>query len=150
MKGSASGKCKVVLDTEEGEEKVWALSLGGSHYRIQSVPFFAYNISLEDIVEAHRQGRNLRVRKMIGKSGHRTLRVIFEDEEGLDSENAKEFLTVLERLGCVYEGFPPMLLAVDVPSEVDIEAVIESCEEAKVEWEYGDPQLERPVLETNP
>lgn len=136
----------MILPTDDGEERVWAVPLDGGRYRIDNVPFFAYNVSVGDVVEAPGPDRVPLAHRVVRRSGHRTIRVAFEEPEGLEGEAARAFVAELERLGCGYEGFEPMLLAVDVPPEVESEAVERLCEEGGLTWEYGDPQPDRPVL----
>ena len=140
-----SDQSRVVIGVDDDDETLGAVSLGDGRYRIDNVPFFAYNVSLGDVVEA--TGKRLpRVQRVVEKSGHRTLRAAFSEEEGVEGPTARPLIEAIERLGCGYEGFAPMLLAIDVPPAVDVDQVIAAVEEAGVDWEFGDPQPDRPLI----
>lgn len=55
-------------------ETMWAESLGGDRYRLQSVPFYAYGLSFDDVVEARKTGGWLVVRAVVARGGHSTYR----------------------------------------------------------------------------
>lgn len=144
-----SNESRVVIGVDEDDETLGAVALGDGRYRIDNVPFFAYNVSLGDVVEA--RGKRLpRVRRVVEKSGHRTVRVVLPEEEGLEGPTARPLIQAIERLGCQFEGFAPMLLAIDVPPEVKIDQVVSTLEQAGVEWEYADPQPDRPPAGEDP
>ncbi len=143
----SSEPIKLVLTAGDDTETVWAEPLGGGRYRIDSIPFFAYNVSAGDVVEASSDGELLRPTALVEKGGHRTLRVAFPEEQGgVEGAAARALAAELERLGCAYEGFEPMLLAVDVPPEVELDPVLDALERTEAEWEYGDPQPDKPGL----
>lgn len=115
-------------------ETLWAIDLGDGEYQLDSSPWFQYGVSWKDVVEAEPDADGLlhyqRVRR---KSGHKTLRVI--------SENPIEqsFLDALVATGCTYEGATPRFLAIDVPADVELNAVVDMLDKSGLQWEYGDP-----------
>jgi uncharacterized protein DUF4265 len=59
-------------------ETLWAVDLGNDEYKLDNCPFFAYGVSLHDVVYAPidvDEGRAVFQRILI-KSGNRTIRVI--------------------------------------------------------------------------
>lgn len=63
-----------------GGESLWARHLGEHRYRIENVPFYAYNLNFYDVVEAREGAPDLKpsVLRVVERSGHNTLRVIFD------------------------------------------------------------------------
>jgi hypothetical protein len=79
------------------------------------------------------------MRRVVEKSGHRTVRVIFEI--GADeSPDAKAILDGVEALGASYEGMTPKYLSIDIPPGVELAAVADYLTEHEVEWEHADPR----------
>lgn len=70
-----------------GGESLWAEDLGGDLFRVRNVPFCAYGINFRDVVRATADGPGLKpeVREIVERSGHRTLRVFFDDSYPEDS-----------------------------------------------------------------
>ncbi|MEM1249674.1 MAG: DUF4265 domain-containing protein [Acidobacteriota bacterium] len=91
--------------------------------RILNAPFFAYGVSWGDVVSvgARDEAGSFPFLEVVRHSGHSTYRIFSE----LDAEESRlrEAWAPLERQGCTFEAAGPSLqglLAVDVPSEVDI------------------------------
>ena len=80
------GAVTVLLQEEEYVETLWADPVGPNLYRLDNSPFWAYGVSWKDVVEAHPDPDGmLRMTRVAQKSGHRTLRIVFEDgTEGLE------------------------------------------------------------------
>jgi hypothetical protein len=72
---------KIALHGPDGEvETLWAFDLGGGQYRLDNLPWYAYRVSLGDVVEARPdETGQLQVLRVVSKSGNRTLRLIFAD-----------------------------------------------------------------------
>jgi Domain of unknown function (DUF4265) len=126
-------------DPDVGYENLWAARLKEKHFRIESIPFFVYGVSLGDIVTAmpDNEGR-LQFGKVVQPSGHKTLRA-----RGLmkNAERRKKVIAHLRKLGSDVEVLRSRLLAIDVPSDVSLEAITDFLtNEAKVSWEYGNPE----------
>jgi len=74
-----SSAVKVLLQEDENVETLWANRVGPDLYRLDNSPFWAYGVSWRDVVEAHPDPDGmLRMSRVVEKSGHRTVRVIFE------------------------------------------------------------------------
>ena len=128
-------------DPDIGYENLWASRINENRYRIESIPFFIYGVSLGDIVivtpddEGH-----LQFGRVVKRSGHRTLRA---RSDGLikNAARRKKVVTSLKRLGSDVEVLRSRLLAINVPSEVNLEAITNFLtNEAKLNWEYGNPK----------
>ena len=128
---------KVRFRVDEEVETVWAEPLGGNRYRLDNTPWFAYGVSWKDVVEAEPKidGDNMPdFIRVLEKSGHRTIRVILEDEE-----RKKEVLDEIVRLGCTYEGANSIYFGVDIPPKANFEALTAFLTEREEQWEHGDP-----------
>jgi hypothetical protein len=106
-----------------GGESLWARALGDDLYEIDNIPFYAYGINFQDVVRAnvHHPDQKPRVEKIVHTSGHRTLRFFFGKEVPVDVQ--QETLDALRRLGLSFERADERYVAVDVPPNVDYEAV---------------------------
>lgn len=136
----ASSQVKVLLQEDENIETMWADPVGPDLYRLDNSPFWAYGVSWLDVVEARPdEGGQLAFVRVVEKSGHRTVRVIFEP--GVDEDPAGQAaLDGLTALGCTYEGMNPRYLAIDLPPGVDLMAVAGYLTERGVQWEHADPR----------
>ena len=139
----------VALDREAGadgpdEEWLWAEPLGSARYRIESSPFFAYGLSHGDVVHATDSDDMPQLAGVERKSGHRTLRVALDGEWDLDRIEIQKFLDELLALGCIYEAMPPKIVALDVPPEVEVAAVVARLQaqvhDGVLAWEWADPR----------
>jgi hypothetical protein len=131
---------KVLLQEGEYVETLWAEPAGPDLYRLENLPFWAYGVSWLDVVEAHPDPDGmLRMQRVVEKSGHRTVRVIFEI--GADeSAEARAILEGVNALGASYEGMTPKYLAIDIPPGVELAAVTDYLTAHEVEWEHADPR----------
>ncbi len=141
----------VPLEREPGEdgpeaEWVWAEPLGMSRYRLESSPFFAYGLSCGDVVRAVESapGEPPEVLEVERKGGHRTIRVALAPQWDVGSPDVDRFLDGFLEMGCTYEGLPPKLVALSVPADVDVAAVVERLQapyrDGLLLWEWADPR----------
>ena len=133
-------KVKVLLQEDEYAETLWAERVGPDRYRLDNSPFWAYGVSWLDVVEAHPDANGqLAFTRVVEKSGHRTVRVIFRP--GIDENpEGQALVDELVRLGCTYEGMHPGYLAIDIPPGVDLMMVAQHLTERGAEWEHADPR----------
>jgi len=114
-----------------------------------TIPFFAYNLSLGDIVECHpdEEGIGLFVEKVLRKSGNRTVRVGFAVDGYLDHPEGLKLKKYLRAHGLRFEIFKPALIAINVPPDFDYDVLASRLNaihrSASIEWEDGDPQPAR-------
>jgi hypothetical protein len=139
----------VPLDREPGDagpedEWLWAEPLGGNRFRVESAPFFAYGLSLGDVVRAAAPGDMPRVDRVESKGGHRTLRIALDPDWDVDRPEIQLVLGELRQMGCALDALPPKILALDVPPEVDVAAVVERLQipfhDGVWIWEWADPR----------
>jgi uncharacterized protein DUF4265 len=137
MSGTDPNLVKVAFAGEDGQvETLWAFDLGDGRYRLDSTPWFQYLVSWKDIVSARPDsGGQLRFVRVLEKSGHRTVRIAFNDR--VDVKHP--ILTGLQDLGCSFEGANSRLFAIDIPPGVSLEAVRDFLASKGVQWEYADP-----------
>ncbi|MEM1245995.1 MAG: DUF4265 domain-containing protein [Acidobacteriota bacterium] len=132
------------IETDEGIEleRLWARPVGPDRYRLENTPIFAYGASYRDVVEAElADDATPVVRRMLEKSGHRTLRLLFEEE--IDPSKATpELLDRLAERGCCWEGFSGRLVAIDIPAAIDFDGVVDLLQQSDVDWEHADPTHE--------
>ena len=119
-------KVTFVLDPEEWHgyktETVWAEAVATDRYRLRNTPFFAKGVSVEDVVRVRRQDGALFFDAVSISSGHSTYRVVVD--KATESDVLEEYWLPLQTLGCTYESaeMNVLLLAVDIPPDVDIYA----------------------------
>jgi hypothetical protein len=143
---------KVVFKLDASEwhqsatETLWAESVGGNCYRLKNVPFFAFEVSNQDVVFAEERERELHFKSVSSRGGHSTYRLRLLEKR--TSERFAESWAPLQNLGCSYEEGE--VLAVDVPPTADIYAVyslLEAGENAKV-WEFEEGHCGHPLRQS--
>jgi len=131
---------KVGIRDEEGQvETLWATPIDRRLFRLENSPFFAYGISWLDIVRAEPEDDGfLFYVKVEKKSGHRTIRVIVEE----DSNLVPALVSQLNILGCTCEDAFPRLIVINIPAQVELRQVAEYLISTELQWEYADPTYE--------
>lgn len=137
---------KVGLRGPDGEfETMWATPLGENRYRLENSPFFAYGVSWQDVVDARPQPDDSSgipvVRRVVRKSGHRTLRLILVPGKD-EAPEQERVLQELATLGCTYEGYNPRYFVLDLAPSQDLAPVVAYLTRAQHQWEYVDPTYE--------
>src|ERR1700733_6556213 len=86
-------------------ETLWAFDLGEDRYRLDNSPFFAYSVSVGEIVHApiDPDEGGPAFSRVLEKSGNRTVRVIL-DPPVADGNSSDVTVKELLALGCSYEG----------------------------------------------
>ena len=78
MEGKAMRYRVLVVYEEDGERKtesVWATQTG-EHYVVASIPFFARNLAMDDVVEVASDGDTLRLKNTVRPSGNSVVRLV--------------------------------------------------------------------------
>lgn len=139
----------VVLYEGETVESIWVKKIRGKRYEVCTIPYFAYNLSLGDIVQCgpDEDGIGLFVEQVLKKSSNRTVRVGFRADEGGRHPEAKRFKRFLQRHDIEYDYDDVALFSMSVPSD-EVYAKLQKqlkkiSEDAQMIWEDGDPQPER-------
>jgi hypothetical protein len=121
-------------------ETPWAERIGDK-FRVANLPWYAYDVSHDDIVEAvptEVEGIFEFVR-VVTPSGNRLMRVIFEDG------HYQSMLDQLQAMGCHYEGFNKKFWAIGIPSDVSLDDVKRLLTRAGLQWELANPMGEEYV-----
>jgi hypothetical protein len=98
-------------------EGLWVEDLGERRFKVDNIPFFAPDLSADDVVEAEVSPEGLLTYvRTIQPSSNSTIRVVIYEE------SAKEaFFNELQRFGCDYEGAASInLVAINVPETADV------------------------------
>ncbi|MBX7185652.1 MAG: DUF4265 domain-containing protein [Vicinamibacteria bacterium] len=114
-----------------GGETFWAVRTGTDHFRLENVPFFAYDLNFGDVVQARPDATGvLIIERVVTRGGHSTLRVIFKRSVAIDE--AVAFLDNLRPLGvsCERDGH---CFALDVKPGFSVDAVCDALDE----WAEG-------------
>jgi hypothetical protein len=133
-------KVKIKVINKYGDvENLWADTVDGNNYRIDSSPFFAYGLSWKDVVEASlNKDGVLQFNKIVKKSGHKTIRITSTNDKDID----QKFIESLLELGATTEGVNKKFIAIDIPPSKDFSNIIALVKSSEYEWEYGDPTYE--------
>lgn len=125
-------------------ETLWATPVGPDQYQLDNSPFYAYAVSWQDIVYAplDREDGRPSFKEVVKKSGHRTIRIIF-DQPIQDGNEPDAHLHRLGELGCIYEGDNRKLISVDIPPAIELETIRRYLIEHELQWEHADPTFEQ-------
>jgi len=138
---SDSTSTKIHINLPEGfpfgGESLWADHVEGNLYSVQNVPFFAYDVSLKDVVECNDDREFIRVHK---RSEFCTLRLMLPDN--LSVEVRREYISRLKDEGVESVEFGlDVLLTLNVPTThyQNVCVVLEGMREdgAILSWEQG-------------
>jgi len=127
-------------DGSSNVETLWAYDLGGDQYRLDNSPFYAYSVSVGDVVLAPvdpQEGRAT-FQRVLEKSGNRTVRVILDPPLATGNES-DDLVQELLSLGCQYEGANPSYLCIVIPPESNFSLVCERLTARDIQWEHADP-----------
>ena len=115
--------------------------LGNNKFKVKNFPFLIYGVSYDDIVEAVPQENDERPHfvRVIEKSGHKTVRVIFKASKK-DSKNTAKVLSTIESMNCGYEGNGDKFYVINIQPNCDFEKVCDYLSSQDLEWEHADPR----------
>ncbi len=121
-------------------EFLWCEPLpGGTHYRIDNVPFYAKGVAVNDVVKTQKGAVRNYFTGVVTPGGHSTIRVIFHDRSKIAELRAK-----LSRIGVHGEEGPVDILhAFDVPPTVvlsEVQKLLQEGEDAEL-WTYQEACL---------
>lgn len=131
---------KVLLRGPSGEvETPWAERVGEREFRLDNLPWFAYGVSDDDVVEAEPTENDgiFEFVRVLRPSGNSLVRVILENESQVDS-----VLGPLVEMGCNYEGANSKFISISIPPSVSLEAVASYLTNTRLRWEYANPTFE--------
>lgn len=99
-------------------ESLWAIDLGDNKYKIDSIPFYAWNVACDDIVYAELGNDNMLYCKyIVQKSSNSTVRIIIHNNDKKDY-----ICNELSSLNCEWEGAGQQigsLVSINIPKEIN-------------------------------
>mgnify|MGYP001477606708 CR=1 FL=1 len=102
------------LDEELATESVWA-EKENNYYRIKNIPFFAPNISYDDLISVEEDEEELFFDDIIETSGNSTLQIIIYNKNDI-----ADITKMIEHFGCGWEGSHlEGYISVNVPKKVN-------------------------------
>jgi hypothetical protein len=123
-------------NTPDFFEGIWARKLSTNQYQIDNIPFYAYGLNNNDIVEVEPSDNT--VMRVLKHNGHSTYRIRLST-----GKNFSDFQTVwpeLDKLGCSFEGTTKeeALFSIDVPERQNVRAVYNILQHYESEglWEF--------------
>jgi hypothetical protein len=121
-------------------ETLWASALGGDHYRVANIPFYAYDVSLDNVIFAPFSSENSfpLFKDFLAKSGNRTIRVVFDGSPDKGTRS-RDILDEFAELDCGSEGAHKTYFALNVPLDVSIDAIASILDLSGLKWEQSDP-----------
>ncbi len=142
---------KIIVNLDPSEwhgyatETVWAEQVSDNLYRIRNVPFYAKELSVEDIVIVEPREGNYYLKFVSKRSGHSTYRIFLG--ENVLAEAFRKYWQPLENIGCTYEKGQGRLFAVDIPPSTDIYKAYSLLEEGEKNniWEFEEGHCGHPV-----
>jgi|SRR5579884_548321 len=143
---NGEGLVKVIFPLNESDwgalrtETMWAKPLGKSLYRLDNIPFYVYGISAEDVISTISDQNSIFFSQVEERGGHSTFRILLNENIRHDASVFKRRWPIFRDLGCSYEVAGPTWIAIDVPSNSDINRVKNLLEEGEHEgiWEWFD------------
>ena len=131
MNQTANNLTKVCIDLPNHwwlkGESFWVKPLGGDLYELQNVPFCAYGLNFGDSVRAVSASPELKpeILEVVERSGNQTLRVSF----AIEREQLAPCIEHLQALGAEVERANATFVALNVPPDVDIDALLDHLDE---------------------
>ncbi len=125
---------------------MWARPLGAELFEIQNIPFYAYDLNLEDVVVAVSPDPTLKpeIKRVLRRSGHRTLRIVFTKKQPVERQNA--VLDSLAGPGVTFERANKTYIAIDVAPDGDYEKVCDQLQRLQKKRVIGYETCEARVL----
>ena len=132
----------VYLEETEGEYKVEMVNANRSAnnlYQITSAPFFAKHLAVNDCVTVEDEDGTHFFDSLIHKSGHSTIRILFEPNQEIDN-----ILKSFHTLGVeAYRYHDTVLAVLDIPPSADYQIILKLLQtgEAENQWEFEESCL---------
>ena len=116
------------LDAKEQQairtETLWGEETSPGHYRILNSPFFAFNVSAEDIVDGETiDATLLRFKGIVARGGHSTYRLFLQQGRTIQDPEFMRHWLPISQLGPTFENANDHFVSIDVPKGVDTEEV---------------------------
>ena len=124
---------RIASEDDDGEvvERFWALPADAGLWKLVSIPFFATDLSLGDLVEVDPDGF---IREVSARSGRRTLRIWLKDRSQIEIHG---ILDAIVRAGGLIERSSGHLYSIDAKTESIAVNVIELLEALNCMYEIA-------------
>jgi len=139
---------KIIIHLSEdwhnfSSETLWGEKINIDIYKIDSIPFFAHSISLDDIVKVKLdKDKRLLYQKTISKGNHCTYRFLFDDD--IESKERSKYLNLLHEYGDTeyYEEKDLYALSVSKQKVHELYKILNKLEKDEIlDFEEGDCTL---------
>ena len=123
----------VKQNDEEFYERLHAFPMGDDLYCVDNSPFYAYGVSLGDVVFAPPTDGAPTYKHTVNRRGHSTYRVRLPVGQGHDIFLAR--WDKFQKLGCTFEGSgvsPSRLYSIDIPPFANVHDVYKLLEEGEM------------------
>jgi hypothetical protein len=137
---------KVRLTDAGMVETLWAARVADGRFRLDNAPWFAYGVSIGDIVEATELVPGMfDFVRVVEPSGARTIRLHLAADADSSTPTGKQLLDGLLGLGCSYEGANRRFIAVTIPPPIDLAAIQRYLTTNAIAWESANPKYVDPA-----
>lgn len=132
-------------------EALWAERVSPDTFRIRNSPFFAFDLSLDDVIRAEKVADDWLFREVVTRSGHSTYRVYLQGDRNITDEDVQQALEPIATLGATYENANDRFFAIDIPPGSNVAAIYDLLEQTEAAdlWEFEEAHYE-PAAEPNP
>jgi hypothetical protein len=120
-------------------ETLWVKDIENNLYLVDSIPFFIYGISVNDIISAEMIDGELHFRELVSTSGHSTIRVFVNSEQ-----DVTVIRNLLRELNCDSElSHIKRLFSCNIPPSVSLNEVRQllTHDENPGKWEYEEATI---------
>ena len=130
-------KQKIIFEYQDASdhyalESAWADKIV-DHYKLDNILFYAPEYSLGDIVSVEERNGELYVTGLVEASGHSTVRILFNNQNDVQSTRDK-----LKSMGCESElSNISTLIAVDIPPNIPYEKIRDFLIEGEENEKWG-------------
>jgi hypothetical protein len=141
---------KIIVPIEASDERgidtesLWSERVTADTFRLRNSPFFAFDLSADDIVRAEKVGNDWLFREVVTRSGHSTYRIYLQGDSVFQDEDIQQAWQPIAALGAAYENANDRFFAVDIPPGKDVTTIynlFEQGEEAGL-WEFEEAHYE--------
>lgn len=129
---------------DEIYESVWVKQINNNIYQLDNLPFYAYNISLNDFLIGKFKDKILYFDIVGLHNGHSTYRIIKNKKSDLN-EIIKKIQKEISIFKCSFEGNGKGLFSIDVPPDGDIDGLYNWLLEGEKEnlWSFEEAHYGR-------
>jgi hypothetical protein len=157
MTTPVSSGIRIIVPVDEAEERgieteiMWAERVTADTFRLNNSPFFAFDLSSQDVVRAEKTPEGWHFREVVSRGGHSTYRVYLSDDRDLRDEDIQQAWQPIAQLGATYESANGHFFAVDIPPGKDVDAIYDWLDQGEAAdiWTFEEVHFE-PAPDTQP